>query len=60
MFSRVYVHASTLLSVVVSILKVATGHGTTDSDIFLTAQLSAVEHIDMLATTFHIVSFHRV
>jgi hypothetical protein len=60
MFSRVYVHASTLLSVVVSILKVDTGHGTTARGIFLTAQLSAVEHIDMLATTFHTVSFHSV
>jgi hypothetical protein len=60
MFSRVYVHASTLLSVVVSILNVDTGHGTTARDILLTIQLFAPQHNDILATTFHTVSFHNL
>jgi|GEM_PF-4564492 hypothetical protein len=37
-----------------------TGQGTTDKAIFLTQQLSAVEHNDIFVITFHIVVFPRV
>jgi hypothetical protein len=56
-FKRVYAHANTLLSVVVSILNFATGQGTTERDMFLTQQLSDEEHNETDARTFHIVFF---